>query len=278
MNFMPKRQAQGAIAQRAKGALALAFKRAGGQTRIDRLYQEGCLKARLPRPQDPATCEAVTMNISGGIAGGDRLEIAVEAGPGTRLVIASQAAERIYRALAEPAAITTKLTVHAGAHLDYLPQETILFDGFALARRLDIDLQPEASFLGIESLVFGRHAMGERVTRGHLRDRITLTRGGRRILQDMTRLEGDIDAQLRRPAAANGAGATATLILATPDAPARLADLRTALAGAHAGATSYEGIVTARILAPDGFSLRNILRTALAAIRSDQALPKVWQG
>ena len=282
MNFMPLRQTGLEAAQRAKGRLALAFRRRETRTGIQTFYQEGCLKTRLPRPQNPEICEAVTMNISGGVAGGDSLATTVELHPDARLSLASQAAERVYRALAEPACIATKITVHANAHMEYLPQETILFDGFSLRRSLEIELDESAGFLGVESLVFGRLAMGERVTTGTLRDSITLIRGGKRILQYITRLNGDVAAQLHRKAVGNGATAMATLILATPTAPEKLAALRSALtglpAGAQAGASSFDGILTSRILAPDGFSLRKILRAALAAIREEQPLPRVWQG
>jgi urease accessory protein len=211
MNFMPLRQTGLEAAQRAKGRLALAFRRRETRTGIETFYQEGCLKTRLPRPQNPEICEAVTMNISGGVAGGDSLATTVELHPDARLSLASQAAERVYRALAEPACIATKITVHANAHMEYLPQETILFDGFSLRRSLEIELDESAGFLGVESLVFGRLAMGERVTTGTLRDSITLIRGGKRILQDITRLNGDVAAQLHRKAVGNGATAIMNL-------------------------------------------------------------------
>lgn len=278
MNFIPLPHPERPAAQRAKGQLALAFKRIGAETRVETFFQSGCLKTRLPRAGDPKICEAVTMNISGGVAGGDVLSTSIELHPGARVSIASQAAERIYRALAEPARIATRIIVHPGASLEYLPQETILFNCFSLQRSLEIDLHEGAEFLGIESLVFGRLAMGEAVNTGVLRDRITLKRDKKLILQDMTRLEGDIAAQLSRKAVANGATAMASLILATPDAPAKLERLRAALAGAHAGASAFEGILFARILGDNGAALRNIVLAALAALRDGRALPRVWQG
>ena len=87
-------------AQRARGRLGLTFQLAAERTRIATFYQEGCLKARLPRPVEPDVCEAVTMNISGGIAGGDALSVAIGLDAHTRACIAGQAAERVYRALA----------------------------------------------------------------------------------------------------------------------------------------------------------------------------------
>jgi urease accessory protein UreH len=190
MNFLPVRQYDIPIAQRARGRLALAFRHdaAAARTRIEKFYQEGCLKARLPHPAMPQIAEAITINISGGIAGGDSLASEIDIGPRAAVAITSQAAERVYRALdLLPAQLQTTINVGAGASLDYLPQECILFDGFALDRSLDIDLAGDADFLGVESIVFGRQAMGEAVHFGHLNDRITLRRNGVLLLQDMTR-------------------------------------------------------------------------------------------
>jgi len=278
MNFMPARQIQLPVAQRAKGRLALAFKHDGTRTRIEEFYQQGCLKARLPRPADAGMLEAVTMNIGGGVAGGDVLSTRIELHAGARAGVASQAAERIYRALAEPAEVSTVITLQAGAALEYLPQETILFDGFGLNRSLEIALHGDAAFLGVESLVFGRLASGERVQAGYLRDRILLRRDGRLVLQDMTRLEGDISVQLGRLAIARGAVAVASVIFAAPGAPDYLEALRGALGEAHAGATCFEGVLFARILALNGAALRRVVVSALKVLREGRPMPLVWQG
>jgi urease accessory protein len=151
-----------------------------------------------------------------------------------------------------------------------------LFDGFALDRTLEIDLAPAATYLGVESLIFGRQAMGETIRAGFLRDRITLRRDKKILLQDMTRLDGDIAAQLARKAVADGAMAVASLIYAAPDTAEKLPALRAALASHHAGASSFDGIIFARILAPSAISLRKCLVAALHACGA--VLPKVWQG
>jgi urease accessory protein len=280
MNFMPVRAVEQA-AQRAVGCLALAFAHDGAQTRIEKLYQQGCLKTRLPRPQNPETLEAVTMNIGGGIAGGDSLATEFLLRPGAHVSISSQAAERVYRALNAPSRIVTRIGLGAGASLAHLPQETILFNGFALDRSLEIDLAPTATYLGVESLIFGRQAMGETIRAGTLNDKILLRRGRRVILQDMTRLNGDIAAQLARKAVAGGAMAVASLIYAAPDTAEKLPAIRAALAGHHAGAaqagaSAFEGIIFARLLAPSAISLRKCLVAALHACGA--VLPKVWQG
>jgi urease accessory protein len=274
MNFVPASLDAIAAPQRARGRLDLAFTHDGTTTRLDRFYQEGCLKARLPR--GPGV-EAVALNISGGIVGGDALDTALELAPNAAATFTTQAAERIYRALEAPSRIRTRLTAGAGATLHYLPQETILFDGFGLDRTLDIDLAADTKFLGIESLIFGRLTMGESVTEGSLRDRISLRRDSKLIWQDSTRLEGDIAAQLDRPGIAAGARAMASIFATGPGTQERLDELRTALGDAHAGASWTGEILLARILAPDAASLRRIITKALGVLRPGP-LPRVWQG
>ncbi len=274
MNFVPARLNTIVAPQRARGCLDLAFTYDGTRTRLERFYQQGCLKARLPRGLG---IEAVALNISGGIAGGDALDTTLALAPDADVTFTTQAAERVYRALEAPARIRNRLIVGGGATLHYLPQETMLFDGFGLDRTLDIDLAGNATFLGVESLIFGRLAMGETLREGFLRDRILLRRDGMLLWQDMTRLDGDIIAQLDRPAIAAGARAMASIFAMGPGMAARLDALRAALSGAHAGASWTGEVLLARILAPDAASLRRIVVEALAVLRPGP-LPRVWQG
>jgi urease accessory protein len=282
MNFMPLRQLERPPAQRAIGRLALVFGHDPilSRTRVQKFYQQGCLKARLPRPSSPQICETITLNIGGGIAGGDSLATGITLARNAQAVISSQAAERIYRALDfSPATLKTTITLGPNASLDYLPQETILFDGFALNRSLEINLAETATYLGVESLIFGRQAMGETLHYGRLRDRITLRRAGTIILQDATRLEGDITAKLARKAVANGAIAMATLIYTGPDLPSHLQTIRTALAShpCESGASAFEGIIFTRILAPSAAALRACVIAVLKTCRDNRPLPRTWQ-
>jgi urease accessory protein len=277
MNFFSAPETLSPAAQRAHGRLALSFAPHGPTTRIQNFYQEGCLKARLPRPVERGICEAVLMNISGGIAGGDNLGLGITLAANAQAAIATSTAERIYRSLGPPSQIHTQITIGPNASLAYLPQETIFFNGFALNRTLTINLAASASYLGVESLIFGRQAMSETVTQGSLRDRIILIQNGKLTYQDSIRLNGNIHAQLQRQAVANGAIAMASLIYAAPDAPARLEPIRAALGNANAGATLMDGILIARILAPSAATLRNYVTAALRICRDGQALPRVWQ-
>ena len=121
---------QAPVHQRANGCLDIVLKAEGEQTRVARFYQEGCLKARQFQSRD--RLEVVSMNVSAGVAGGDVLTSRVELDAGTKAVFTSQAAERVYRTLGDASKIRTKLSLCQDAALNYLPQETILFDGFSL--------------------------------------------------------------------------------------------------------------------------------------------------
>jgi urease accessory protein len=261
--------------QRATGDLHVSMKLRDSTTVLADLRQEGCLKARFPRPVDWP--EIITLNTSGGVAGGDRLRTTLAVRPGASATFAAQAAERFYRALPEDpqAHIRTTLTVAQGAAAEWLPQESILFDHCALNRSLDITLAPDAWFLGVESLVFGRRSMGETLTQCRLSDRIRITRGADLLLHDAIRLHGDAS-PLTRPALARGAGAVATLIHVAPTAESHLADLREAWKDTQAGVSAWNGLLLARILAPDAATLRHAVTTGLAILRDGRPLPRVW--
>lgn len=262
--------------QRATGELGISVKSSAAGTVIDDLRQAGCLKARFPRRVTPGWLDAVMLNTGGGVAGGDRLSVAVTAAPGTRLTVTAQAAERFYRALAEPAVVRTGLNVEQDAHLEWLPQETILFDRSSLDRRLEIALHPTACFLGVETLVFGRAAMGEAVRTGRLRDLIRIRRGGELLLHDAVRLDGPVAETLAGPATGGGARVVCTLVYVAADAAARLDSVRAALAGVDAGASAWNGMLVARMLGGNSASVRAAVVSALAVLRDQRPLPRVW--
>ena len=260
--------------QRTRGMGRVAFKHEEGRTRLRRLFQEGAAKIRLPR-NDSGHPEAVLINTAGGLTGGDELAWEIEAGPGARATITTQACEKIYRAAAGRAIIETRLTLGAGARLDWLPQETILFDRAALHRGLEADLHESARLLACEAIVFGRQAMGERVVRGSLRESWRVRRNGRLVFADEFRLEGAIADILARPAVMAGARACATILYCGPDAEALIGPARDAI-GDAGGASALDGRILARLVAPDALALRRALVPLLVALRAGAPLPKAW--
>jgi urease accessory protein len=266
---------QAAAQPRALGALRVASKTYGARSVIDDLYQSGCLKALFPRAASGGMT-GVFLNTSGGMTGGDRLTIDAVAGTDSRLTLTSQAAERVYLAQpGPPARLTTTLSVKEHARIDWLPQETILFNGSALHRKLEVDLAPDATFFGVEPLVFGRVSMGETLTCGTFADNVTIRRNGQPIFADAVRLSGDIAAQLSGPATVVGHFAMASVFYAAADADALLAPLRALLPTTAGASLIRPGVLYARVLAPDSYILRQSLVPIIARLHG-AAPPKTW--
>jgi urease accessory protein len=246
-----------------------------GVTRRRHLHESGSLRVRFPSPEADAL-SAMFVNTAGGMAGGDRFDIAIAAGEASRLAVTTAAAEKIYRANGAAAQLDITLKVAAGAHLDWLPQETILFDQARLSRRIDIDLAETASLLLCEIVVFGRAAMGERMRRGQFVDRWRLRRGGRLVFAETVRLEGDIAAKLDRVAIAKGGVAIGTALIVPGDET--LLNRIRALSGSfggEVGLSAWNGFAMARFCAQDAARLRADMMAVLGCA-SDSALPRLW--
>lgn len=250
----------------------------GDRSRLGRLYQSGAARILLPRVAADSPVEAVLINTAGGLTGGDRFGIEVEVEDGAKAVLTTQAAERIYRRSGGVAEIDARLVVGAGGCLDWLPQETILFDRSALSRRLVADIAPTATLLAAEAVVLGRTAMGETVRQVSLTDSWRIRRDGKLVFADGVRLEGDAAAIMSGRATGGGAAAFATLVMVSPDAEAMLDTARAALADCRgeAGASAWNGMLVARLLAPTGQALRTDLIRLVAALRR-VPMPRVWQ-
>jgi urease accessory protein len=262
---------------RTEGAVRLGVTGRGADSRIASLHQAGAARVRFPRPA-AAGIEAVLLNTAGGLTGGDRLEVAITLGEGSAATLASAAAEKIYRARDHAAAeVRVALTLAAGARGAWLPQPTILFDGARLARHTSVALDPAASLVALEIVIFGRSAMGEEMTAGAVVDAWRVRRAGELVFAETLRLEGGV-AGKRGKAALAGARATALLVYAAADAALRLPEARdriAALPGA-AGASLVNGLLLVRALAGDGLLLQRHLG-ALVEWLCARPLPRVWQ-
>ena len=266
--------------QRARGQVRAQFARAGARTEAQSTFQTGGL--RLKFPHSGPECEAVIINTGGGMAGGDHALIEMAAGPGAHALVATQAAEKVYRADGAPTHVDVRLEVGAGASLVWAPQETLMFEGADLRRRLEADVAEDASLLIVESAVFGRLAHGETHVDAAFRDDWRIRRAGRLVFADIVRLE-HAAAMLDRPALGGGARAVATLLLVAPDSAARLDALRALFEAEReaegpwleAGASALDGFLVARLLSPAPHRLRAALTAAMALLRGREA-PRVW--
>jgi urease accessory protein len=260
--------ASGAAGIRACGIARLKAERIAGQTVAMDVDEQGPLRLRFPRITVANALEAIIVNTGGGVVGGDQLQFEIEAGGGASVSITSQAAEKIYRSSGADAEISVRLAAAPRARLAWLPQETIVFDRARAKRSIEADVADDGSLTVCEAAVFGRAAMGERVEAGMLRDRWRVRRGGKLVFADALVLDGPIAAILDRPAIGGGAIAVATLLQVAPDAESRIDAVRSTFEAhaVEAGASAFDGLLAARLLAADGSALRATILSALSAL------------
>jgi urease accessory protein len=262
-------------ANRARGSVMFDVHQVEGVSRRGRLHESGSLRVRFPSPEAEGL-SAVFVNTAGGVAGGDHFEIEIAAGQGSRIAITTAAAEKVYRAGGRAAELNIVLRAEADAHLGWLPQETILFDGARFSRRIDIDLAESASLLLCEIVVFGRTAMGERMLHGELVDRWRLRRGGRLVFAETMRLDGDIGEKLSKTAVAKGGVAVGTALIVPGDEALveRVRELSDTF-GAEVGISTWNGFAMARFCAQDAARLRTDM-VAVLRRATGSALPRLW--
>ncbi len=262
--------------QRSHGQASVSLAQVDGAARLGRLRQVGSAKAILPQVHAPVP-EVVFLNTSGGLTGGDRLSYALDLGPGTKAVATTQTAERAYAAGPGQATVDVRFRVGARGHLDWLPQETILYNGASLARQTKVALAPGASCLLLEAVVLGRAAMGETVAQVMLSDRRIVRRDGRLIHLEPANLT---DAMLGARAALLGpARAFASIVAIGPDSTDLLVPVRGVLDGADVvgGASALGERLSVRLMASDALALRRRLVVVLGVLRRGRPLPRVWQ-
>jgi urease accessory protein len=262
-------------ANRARGSVTFDVHQVEGVTRRRHLHESGSLRVRFPSPEAEGL-SAVFVNTAGGVAGGDRFDIDISTGEGSRLAVTTAAAEKIYRAQGPAAELNISLKAADGSHLAWLPQETILFDRARVSRRIDIDLAEGASLLLCEIVVFGRAAMGERMLHGEFVDRWRLRRGGRLLFAETVRLDGGIAEKLDRPAVAKRGVAVGTALI-VPGDEALVERIRAASEsfGGEVGISTWNGFAMARFCAQDTARLRADMMAVLGRA-SGSALPRLW--
>ena len=263
--------------QRAVGRVSFAASALNGRTRPMRIEESGSMRIRLPRGEGVGL-DAVLVNTAGGIACGDRFSVEVEAQAGAFVTVATPAAEKVYRSDGPVSKLTVKLAAGAMGRLDWLPQETILFDEARLDRQLEATIAEDARLTLLEAVVFGREARAEHIANGLFIDRWRIRRGSRLVYADTLRLCGPIADLLQKPSIGKGARAIATLIHVAPDAEVRLELVREQLSsrqGCDAAASAWNGLLAVRFCALSIEALRAAICPFLLTFRGEP-LPRVW--
>jgi urease accessory protein len=257
-----------------------------GNTVLRDLFHSQPLRLLFPLESGRDVFQAVIACVSGGLVGGDRLDVTVKLGQNAQAMVIGQAAEKVYRSLGADCQIENSLEVGAGAWLEWLPQETIIFDGARLRRRTIARIQDGGALLAGEILAFGRGASGESLTHGLIQDGWEI-RGsdGALIWKDVLRMDGDLAALLAHPASFDGARAYGTIIFAGAAARALLDVVRAELekfAGLlRIGVTLVRGILLVRILGRSVIELRQAYAALWSLLRHraadlPQLLPRLW--
>lgn len=265
------------VLQRSRGLARAGFALRGGVVRLTDLQQAGSGKAMLPRVAGDVP-EVVFLNTSGGLTSGDRLGFDLTIGAGARVCATTQTAERAYSADSDTAQVDVTSRVGAGGRLDWLPQETILYERSDLTRRTTIDLAGDATCLACESLILGRHAMGEEPRFARLDDRRMIRRDDRPVWADALRLNPAALARQAGPALLGGARAMAVIAFVAQGAEDALAPVRNLLTepDVTAAASGWDGRLLVRLLARDGWPMRRQVARVLHLL-SGRPLPRVWQ-
>ncbi|QGZ28583.1 urease accessory protein UreD [Stutzerimonas stutzeri] len=260
--------------------LQLGYARLGDTTRPVLRRHSGPLRVQKHLyAEGPAVCQHIIVHPPGGIAGGDHLNIDVQVGSQAWAQLTSPGAAKWYRSTG-PAHQTLTLRVDAGATLEWLPQETIVYAAAQAQLDTRITLQGDARLFYWDIIALGRPASGERFDAGHFQARLDITRDGELLWHERQRVIGD-DGLLDSPIGLDGQPVFATLIVSGEiDAP--LMERCRALGGQVRGdLTQLPGLVVGRCLASEALHARawlidlwRLLRPAL--LGREAVPPRIW--
>lgn len=271
--------------QEVRGFADIRFARSDGITRLSHLAHHDPLRVLFSRPAQGDVAQATLVNMSGGLIAGDALDIHFAVDENAAAMCVASAAEKVYRSTGDTSHIAADLHAAQNAWAEWLPQETIFFNGARLRRTTRLHLARGARILAGEFLVLGRIASGETVSSGYLRDAWEVRQDGRLIWADALRMDGNFADIGKSKAGLNGARALATLVFTGRGVteclePARA--LQQACGdGVLASASCVNGVLVMRWLAVEPQALRAALGKFWAAFRHQAAglpaaLPRIW--
>jgi len=267
--------------------LNLGFARVGGRTVLGENRHHGPLRVQKALyPEGDAVCQAIVLHPPSGIAGGDHLAIAATVAPGAQAQLTTPGAGKWYRSAGAEASQRIDFTVGAGATLEWLPQESIVFDGALARMETRVKLAADSRFIGWDILCLGRAAAGERFEHGHFGLFLTVDRNSRPLWLERGQFAGN-DPMLTSPAGWAGHSVCGTLLCTFPELPLQAAALLEALRavppadGALHGITAPPGLLIARYLGDNSEAARlwfaalwTILRPACCG--RPAVLPRIW--
>jgi urease accessory protein len=265
-----------------KARLSLGFSYLENKTVLSERSHDGPLVVQKPLyPEGRGVCHAIIVHPPGGIAGGDELNLDVKAGEHTSALLTTPGATKWYRS----AGAWAKQSLSFGVRglLEWLPQETIVFDGALAQASCDVDLAADAGLIGWDIVCLGRTGSGEKFRRGSYRSSIRIRREGKLLWVERARIDGG-GRLLQSPAGLGGSPVFGTLFVSFPLVEKTiLEDMRKQNPVEGKGAiTLLPGILLARYLGDSSEAARRyfaalwrILRPRLAGL--DAIEPRIWQ-
>ena len=171
--------------------LNLGYALRAGRTTLTRRSSRGPLAVqKMLYPEGDLVCHAILLHPPGGIAGGDRLEIAIEVETGAHALLTTPGATKWYRSADIEASQSVGISIGRNAVCEWMPQENIFFDAACAKNTLSVDLQEGAVFCGWDVMCLGRTASGERLKTGRIRQHLRVTRGAEPLFEELGTLEG----------------------------------------------------------------------------------------
>jgi len=263
--------------------LHLGFARRGERTVLQDNRHQGPLRVQKALyPEGDGVCQAILLHPPSGIAGGDHLAIDVAVEAGAHAQLTTPGAGKWYRTAGPEASQKIACHIERSAVLEWLPQETIVFDGARARMETRIALGGDSRYIGWDILCLGRAAAGERFENGRFDLSCRIDREGQAVWIERGGLSGH-DPMLYSPAGWAGASVCATLLAAFPHTPELLAACR-AIApadGAGHALTALPGLLVARYLGDSSEAARlwfvrlwEILRPACCG--RPAVIPRIW--
>ena len=267
-----------------KGEAKISVRRTPDQRQAIDFFQRSPYRVLLPRPSSPNIMEIAIANTSGGMVAGDDLNIDVAMGDKTLATVTSQAAEKAYRSHGPEISVEVNLKAGSKSTLKWMPQETILFDGVRLRRRISIHSREDARVLAGELLILGRIASGEILSHGLFHDEWRIEYEGDLIWADNLHLAGDIGSQIASPVGFDESVALATFVYVAADAPIHFDFARSFLtsSGSRVGATLIGNVIVVRWLGKVPSTVKKNYADFVTYFGSEvsdlpRSLPSVWQ-
>lgn len=268
-------------------SLNLGFVRAGQRTVLRENRHLGPLRVQKALyPEGDAVCQAIVLHPPSGIAGGDHLNISVTVADGAHAQLTTPGAGKWYRSGGAEASQTLDLSIGPGATFEWLPQESIVFDGARARMETRIALATDSRFIGWDMLCLGRAAAGERFANGHFGLFFRVDRNHAPLWIERGGFSGN-DPMLSSPAGWAGATVSGTLLCSFPELPQQAAALLETLRAstpadaAHHGITTLPGLLVARYLGNNSeagrqwfTALWEILRPACCG--RPAFIPRIW--